>query len=194
MKPNLYIPVFFALLISVISCNSRKSDIQSIEEMKFNVSDSLLNNEYVILDKYIKFKNPVDWKENNDLINALQKSLIEKNPYSLSLQKCFLDSVTNAVLLVSSIDNMTDDYYKSMISRSLSAEQTEFQNFCIYYSNGIKIDQFFSRDNNNVSFKLIIFDENKSKIQLDYILPINKYQLLSRKVESSIGSIISINH
>lgn len=194
MKPGIYFFILFAIVLSVFSCNGRKSEGRLIEEMRFNVSDSLLNDEYLILDKFIKFRNPVGWTENFRLINDLQRNLNKSNPYPISLQRCFVDSITNAVLLVSSIDAMNEDYYTSMISNSSSSEQTEFMNFCSYYSNGVKIDQFFSRDNNTVNIKLIIFNVNNSKIQLDYILPVNEYQLESRKVESSIGSITLINH
>ncbi len=194
MKPGIYFFFLFSIVLSVISCNNRNGEGRAIEEMKFNVSDSLLNTEYLILDKFIKFKNPVDWKEDFGLINDLQRSLNKSNPYPISLKRCFIDSISNAVLLVSSIDGMNEDYYKSMISKSSSTAQTELNNFCSYYSNGIKIDQFFSRDSNNVNIKLIIYDAKSSKIQMDYILPVREYQLVSRHVESSIGSIILINH
>lgn len=194
MKPGIYLFFLSAIVLSVISCNSRKSEGRLIEEMKFNVTDSLLNSEYVVIDNNVKFKNPVKWEENFALINDLQRSLNKSNPYPISLQRCFIDSITNAVLLVSSIDGMNEDYYNSMISKSLSTEQTELNNFCSYYSNGVKIDQFFSRDKNNINIKLIIYDAKSSKIQIDYILPIREYQLVSRYVESSIGSIILINH
>jgi len=178
--------VFLLIAISIllISCNSGKKSTPMPDEMQFVVNDTILEKNYLsILSKY-KMKVPSDWKSSPELKNALSTKLKNENPYVLELKECFIDSATKAVLLISSIESLDKKTFDNMTGDV----KTHYK----YSHNGIIFDQFVNRDSTNISFKILIFDNALEKVQIDYIVPLQKYPELSRKIESSLGSIVTI--
>lgn len=183
--------IFFCLIFVFFSCNSKKQDADNIVEMEFQIVDSLLNDDYILINNSVKMKVPANWTENNELIEPLQAKLNVANPYELSIQKCFMDETTKTILLISSIENLKNDQYETFIYK-LKSVKTDNLNYCQYSYKEMIFDQVFSQDSVSINLKLMVYKEAKSKFQLDFIIPVQIYPVISRKIESSIGSITLI--
>jgi len=159
--------------------------------MGFQVSDSLLENDFIQINEKFKMKVPSNWIENKTLIEPLQTRLKTANPYELYLQNCFVDEKSQAVLLISSIEKLNDNQYESMISK-LKTVKTKNSSYFQYKHNDVIFDQIVTQDSISVNLKLIVYKDALMKFQLDFIVPVQKYPIISKKIESCIGSITRI--
>ena len=179
MQTRILFLILFAAILT--SCNSGKKETAKPDEMQFAVNDSLLENSYLSLFDEYKMKVPGGWINSPELKSALSFKLKTENPYILDIQECFIDSVTKSVLLISDIEDLD--------VRTFSNMTEDVKTHYKYRHNGIIFDQFVNQDSVNISFKILIFDKALKKVQLDYIIPVQFYSELSRKIESSLGSI-----
>ena len=185
-----FIKTFFPFLILLLlfSCNSKKHEVTVITEMEFQVLDSLLNDNPVKLSDSCIMRVPANWNEDSSLLEPLREKLNKTNPYSLDLQKCFYHDASKSILLVSSINNLDENDYNSVIF-VLKKEKKKSINFAQFRHNKIQFDQLISQDAASVSLKFMIYDKTKGKFQIDFIIPVEQYSIISKQIESSIGSV-----
>lgn len=178
----------FLIILLFFSCNSKKHEVTVITEMEFQVLDSLLNDNPVKLSDSCIMRVPAYWNEDSSLLEPLSEKLKKTNPYSLDLQKCFYHDASKSILLVSSINNLDENDYNSVIF-VLKKEKKKSINFAQFRHNKIQFDQLISQDAASVSLKFMIYDKTKGKFQIDFIIPVEQYSKISKQIESSIGSV-----
>lgn len=178
----------FLIILLFFSCNSKKHEVTVITEMEFQVLDSLLNDNPLKLSDSCIMRVPAYWNEDSSLLEPLSEKLKKTNPYSLDLQKCFYHDASKSILLVSSINNLDENDYNSVIF-VLKKEKKKSINFAQFRHNKIQFDQLISQDAASVSLKFMIYDKTKGKFQIDFIIPVEQYSKISKQIESSIGSV-----
>lgn len=183
---KLFLP--FSILLLLFSCNSKKHEVTVITEMEFQVLDSLLNDNPIKLSDSCIMRVPANWNEDSSLLEPLREKLKKTNPYSIDLQKCYYHDASKSILLVSSINNLDKNEYNSVIF-VLKKEKKKSINFAQFRHNNIKFDQLISQDAASVSLKFMIYDKTKGKFQIDFIIPVEQYSIISKQIESSIGSV-----
>lgn len=181
---------FFPLIIILIlfSCNSNKHEVSVITEMEFQVLDSMLNDNPIKVSDSCIMRVPANWKEDSNLLEPLKAKLKNTNPYNIDLQKCYHHDVSKSILLVSSIKDLNENDYNSVIF-VLKNEKKKSINFSQFKHNNIHFDQLISQDAVSVSLKFMIYDKTKGKFQIDFIIPVEQYPIISKQIESSIGSV-----
>lgn len=178
----------FLIILLLFSCNSKKHEVNVITEMDFQVLDSLLNDNPIKLSDSCIMRVPANWNENSSLLEPLREKLKKTNPYSIDLLKCYYHDASKSILLISSIEDLDENDYNSVIF-VLKKETKKSINFAQFRHNNIQFDQLISQDAASVSLKFMIYDKTKGKFQLDFIIPVEQYSKISKQIESSIGSV-----
>jgi hypothetical protein len=188
-----------ALLVSVLSftyaCDRRTEAIDnSLDEIQFEVSDTLLGSKITHDDNMFEFSVPKlltvpesDFMGLEDQLNSYLKDDIK-----ISLLYVWTDSAKENSLSVSRIiltdDFLSDpiDYYSEVIGNTdlfKSASRAKF------LKDGVLISQFITKNNNHIIIKISFQPKDNYLIQFDYIYNEENYKQEVRSIESSIGSI-----
>lgn len=188
-----------ALLVSVLSltyaCDRRTEVIDnSLDEIQFEVSDTLLGSKITYDDNMFEFSVPrlltvpeSNFKGLEDQLNSYLKDNIK-----ISLLYVWTDSAKENSLSVSRIiltdDFLNDpiDYYSGEIGNTDLFKNSSKAKFL---KDGVLISQFITRNNNHIIIKIIFQPKDNYLIQFDYIFNEENYKQEVRSIESSIGSI-----
>lgn len=199
IKKSLYFNLCFFLLI-FICCEKNKSPDQP-EHLAFNVDSLLIGTTFVNKDLGITFNPPVNWEPvNTDVIKQLKSnsknvisdsSNIELNPVQVFVNKellcyCFLSTFNSQ----ENPDEIRNKYISNFKGKYLSKDIKEAK----FAYRKFKFNQIFLFNDNMVYLKLIIRNESTNIFMIDYAIPDRFYENQLKAIESSIGSLNTINH
>lgn len=76
-----------------------------------------------------------------------------------------------------------------LICSQTDARDEEIASASAFLVNGISVEQFRFLENERVNFVLLLEPTQEGVLQLDYSVPVERFEQEARKLESSIGSI-----
>ena len=176
------------LLFLISSCSENKSS--KVESLEFEINDNLLSDEISIDEINLSIRPPVDWYEiiGDDFEKASQNIKEADNLFSLKLKHMFVSNNTST-LIINKVGGTGFDYlpdnFQNILRDNFNVESVLHSEFFI---NEIPIKQFIINISDKIIFKLFINNINND-LQIDYIIPRNKYANELRKLESSLGSL-----
>ena len=189
LHPNM---LLILLLFSVVNCNSKNNQSKKAKHnLEFNINYELLNNEPITDESGFRMNIPINWKpldslsksQLNQTINAL------KNTTKLKLVNSYQSPLGSQCIIAKVI---TDKKDFSFISEAIISNiQTQIQGDGYKTNelniNNLNVKQYLIRGKNYVIIKLYI--QLQDFYQIDFIIPLSKYEAEIESIESSIGTI-----
>lgn len=182
------------LCLTIISCTN-KADVNSeFPPLEFDVNPDLLSSPLVV-DSSFSIQMPSDWSEINAEYFEMAKQAINSDTSSLlklELQRVF-KSDQGASCVISKVVNdapafsLLDSNFEDLLEKNFQTDDVAKGTFSL---NGNKTVQYRILNEDIVAFKLFSLIGN-NLYQIDYFVPNAIYETEIRKVESSVGSIIS---
>jgi hypothetical protein len=184
------------LLLSSISCSSDNKIDDGFTEIVFNVDENLLSNTPEMIENIFQVKFPVDFNKIDDINFQAIKTAIDSDTtsfFQLSLLAVYKSlsgssSILSKIISDKNVFNEIDSTYYNMVVDNFRTKNINQGKIKI---NGIKTVQYIITAQEVVLIKLII-NVKGFYYQLDYIIPLSKYEEKLRGIESSIGSIFEI--
>ena len=182
------IPIF----LSIICCNTENSKIEKEKKnLEFNINFELLNPEPISDGEGFMMNVPANWNPLDSLLKSeLTRSFsLLGEPTKLILVNAF-QSQAGSQCIISKV--ITDKKDFSFISEDIISNiQTQIQGEG-YKTNELNINnlnakQYLIRGKNYVIIKL--YTQLKDVYQIDFIIPLSKYESELESIESSIGTI-----
>lgn len=174
---------FIFIYIIVLAACSKGTKENKIENMFFDFDSTLVAKTVAV--NNLSFKIPAGMTEISNQLSA--EKITDKIPFNFDVNdmRCFLDSSSTALLLVSSSNNEIALIQNDILSNTpvnLISDDT-------FYKDNTLICQYLYSDDNNVMLILLIPDTD-IVTELIYLIPKTNYHKYARKIESSLGSII----
>jgi|GEM_PF-1954403 len=184
---NLYI--LFLLTFGIAACSS---PTQQVNKVMFNVDAKLLNPE-PYFNKKLNFtiNAPINWQTEHAIIPDTAENVLA----------VYTNNKTKASLLVTNLTQIPDNEFSNLKKNKEQAAFVE-QNWANHQKtefihNGFFITQYVLQNQQAITFKLICeksgIDGDNIRLLLDYFIPsttdINQF----KPIESSIGSLKSLN-
>jgi hypothetical protein len=184
------------LLLSSISCSSDNKIDDGFTEIAFNVDENLLSNTPEMIENIFQVKFPVDFNKIDDINFQAIKTAIDSDTtsfFQLSLLAVYKSlsgssSILSKIISDKNVFNEIDSTYYNMVVDNFRTKNINQGKIKI---NGIKTVQYIITAQEVVLIKLLI-NVKGFYYQLDYIIPLSKYEEKLRGIESSIGSIFEI--
>ena len=185
---RLLIPIF----LSIICCNTENSKVEKEKKnLEFNINFELLNPEPISDGEGFMMNVPANWNPLDSLLKSeLTRSFsLLGEPTKLILVNAF-QSQAGSQCIISKV--ITDKKDFSFISEDIISNiQTQIQGEG-YKTNELNINnlnakQYLIRGKNYVIIKL--YTQLKDVYQIDFIIPLSKYESELESIESSIGTI-----
>lgn len=201
MKKKFVIVISLILIILLNFCGKDKSP-SIIEEIRFNVDSTLLNEKFILKDVNISINPPKNWKAiDSDSIKMLTKSLKFQGKHStiiLDPKNIYIDSITQSIMIISLVNSEINNEKKDLISQYIKEIKNNTAGSKIMINEFMKdsfhITQFLIQNIDYINFKLVVYYK-KSVIQLDYFIPPKEYNTeIAKTIESSIGSMNVFNN
>jgi len=196
-----YLTLPLALSIFSIFCFSCSRDEKSPDpgELGFRVDTTLLEDEFVENELGLSFSPPVGCSKLPDeitdraLVSLPDKGLMGDSSL-VQPQYTFFNQQDGVVCIVSLLPHLTTTQseilsYQNLVRQNFPTAKLEQGQF---RHNNIDFFQTLIMTTNTVIFKLVIPRDHRS-LQFDYVIPQNIYIDKIRAIESSIGSIRTIN-
>ena len=180
------------IVFSIVNCNSKNN--QSKKEnhnLEFSINYELLHNEPITDESGFRMNIPANWKPIDSLSQSKLKQTINslKSTTKLKLVNSYKSPLGSQCIIAKVI---TDKKDFSFVSEDIISNiQTQIQGDG-YKTNELNINnlnakQYLIRGKNYVIIKLYI--QLKDFYQIDFIIPISKYESEIESIESSIGTI-----
>ena len=180
------------MVFSIVNCNSKNN--QSKKEnhnLEFSINYELLHNEPITDESGFRMNIPANWKPIDSLSQSKLKQTINslKSTTKLKLVNSYKSPLGSQCIIAKVI---TDKKDFSFVSEDIISNiQTQIQGDG-YKTNELNINnlnakQYLIRGKNYVIIKLYI--QLKDFYQIDFIIPISKYESEIESIESSIGTI-----
>ena len=180
------------MVFSIVNCNSKNN--QSKKEnhnLEFSINYELLHNEPITDESGFRMNIPANWKPIDSLSQSKLKQTINslKSTTKLKLVNSYQSPLGSQCIIAKVI---TDKKDFSFVSEDIISNiQTQIQGDG-YKTNELNINnlnakQYLIRGKNYVIIKLYI--QLKDFYQIDFIIPISKYESEIESIESSIGTI-----
>ena len=180
------------MVFSIVNCNSKNN--QSKKEnhnLEFSINYELLHNEPITDESGLRMNIPANWKPIDSLSQSKLKQTINslKSTTKLKLVNSYKSPLGSQCIIAKVI---TDKKDFSFVSEDIISNiQTQIQGDG-YKTNELNINnlnakQYLIRGKNYVIIKLYI--QLKDFYQIDFIIPISKYESEIESIESSIGTI-----
>ena len=173
-------------------------DTNTPEAAAFSVDASLLGSEYTVDAFGLSLRPPVDWdrlaeSERDALATALTARQAESD-IKLAVLDLFLHAETFSYLSVSAVEidgePLTEvEPYAILLRNQIDTRDEEIASASVFLINGISVEQFRFLENERVNFVLLLEPTQEGVLQLDYSVPVDRFEQEVRKLESSIGSI-----
>ena len=185
---TLLIPIF----LSIICCNTENGKVEKEKKnLDFNINYELLNPKAITDDEGFMMNVPANWNPLDSLLKSkLTRSFsLLGEPTKLILVNAF-QSQDGSQCIISKV--ITDKKDFSFISEDIISNiQTQIQGEG-YKTNELNINnlnakQYLIRGKNYVIIKL--YTQLKDVYQIDFIIPLSKYESELESIESSIGTI-----
>ena len=194
--------VIVALITFVVCIKNEANKKQEIEELSFAVNPSLLGPEYKNRELGFSFSPPRGWeKMPQETVEKAKKHLEQTTKpsagVSVDLEQFFLDRKSGASCVISRLSKISLDSlgmlnlntYKSDIIAKFPNSKVREGQFALQ---DFLVHQILIMSENTVSFKLIFPRTSKKSFQLDYVVPRAIYEENVEAIESSIGSLSSL--
>ena len=180
------------IFLSIICCNTENSKVEKEKKnLEFNINFELLNPEPISDGEGFMMNVPANWNPLDSLLKSeLTRSFsLLGEPTKLILVNAF-QSQDGSQCIISKV--ITDKKDFSFISEDIISNiQTQIQGEG-YKTNELNINnlnakQYLIRGKNHVIIKL--YTQLKDVYQIDFIIPLSKYESELESIESSIGTI-----
>ena len=180
------------IFLSIICCNTENSKVEKEKKnLEFNINFELLNPEPISDGEGFMMNVPANWNPLDSLLKSeLTRSFsLLGEPTKLILVNAF-QSQAGSQCIISKV--ITDKKDFSFISEDIISNiQTQIQGEG-YKTNELNINnlnakQYLIRGKNYVIIKL--YTQLKDVYQIDFIIPLSKYESELESIESSIGTI-----
>ena len=180
------------IFLSIICCNTENSKVEKEKKnLEFNINFELLNPEPISDGEGFMMNVPANWNPLDSLLKSeLTRSFsLLGEPTKLILVNAF-QSQDGSQCIISKV--ITDKKDFSFISEDIISNiQTQIQGEG-YKTNELNINnlnakQYLIRGKNYVIIKL--YTQLKDVYQIDFIIPLSKYESELESIESSIGTI-----
>lgn len=184
--------------VFILSCTSKTNSLPQLTKVEFNVDTTLLHLQKftdsavglsVGIPKLYSTMSEVD-------LSQIQENLLKDHYHNSNLMSGYSnlnDSSLMLIVNVSQMDALYFDslsiYYPAMLNANKIWMDIQYQKFRI---GDIPIHQYVLQNESHVSFKVIVFEDDKfrkPKIELLYLINRSKFIDNIKSVESSIGSI-----
>lgn len=183
----------FIFFIMLISC---KPDVRNDEDMKFNVVDSLIEQEINMKSLGIEFAPPVNFRSDVSNLNVIQNQFRRLEAFkNLKVEDIFIDRSNSALMIISDISGIQDSIINDIVRNSdiLFADTATKTKVLTddYNYNGFKVHQVLIQNPQFVNFKLFYLEGTDKAFEVDFITPKATYQNITKAIESSLGTFKS---
>ena len=189
LQPNI---LLILMLFSVVNCTSKNNQPEKEKHnLEFNINYELLNNEPITDESGFRMNIPINWKpldslsksQLNQTINAL------KNTPKLKLVNSYQSPLGSQCVIAKVITDKKDFSFVSedIISNVQKQIQGDGYKTNELNINNLNAKQYLIRGKNYVIIKLYI--QLQDFYQIDFIIPLSKYEAEIEGIESSIGTI-----
>ena len=186
----------FSLVLLAAVC--RKNDDNKPGSMAFRVDKALLG-ETVNLDSLgITLRAPKGWNQLPDemlrsMHEKLQGAQTDDRMFQFTPIRFFINPEQGCVLSVSQLHftlDSTEADFNTMYRASLDQKFAQGSiHQTLFFKDDIEMNQMFIQIPKRIIIKLLFKDANGEMLQLDYMVPKDKYPELAESIESSIGTI-----
>jgi hypothetical protein len=200
-QPASFILIILLFLSLLISCSGESQEDN--HKLYFFVDSTLLATKYENSALKFAFHPPVGCQPLSEavlreVIARLDSSMILSDSIIFQLVQMFIDTTNKLSCSVSKIICSDIDsnlihltaIYSRLLHQKFPGATIKTGNFNI---DSIAIIQFLILTENKVIFKLIFNSPTKNTLQIDYAIARSKYPEFIRNIESSIGSISTLN-
>lgn len=205
MKNQLVIYVFLKCIIvisilSFVGCDKPNVKDKSYETLVFNVDESKLEPVFIDTELKIRLASPKGWKKVEEsilsqVVNAIDTSPIEG--LEIVPRSIFLQEDSKAVCIVSKVDWTGIIPDETLLQNLTVAYQNEFPKATVkkatFMKDAFRIHQLMVITPEFILIKLICDSPKTLVFEVDYRVPIEVYKSELSAIESSIGSIDSID-
>jgi|GEM_PF-3614628 len=199
---NILVVLISILLILFFNFCAESEKTNNIEEIFFSVDSSKLGEKINVSNLNISINPPKKWELMNYdstlvILNSV-KSQLENKVLLLELQRLFIDSTTNSIMILSKLLDKSHvgkkqfiELYTQQIKKIEEGSQLMINDFI---KGEFDVTQFLIRNKNYINFKLVAFNK-KNILQLDFYVPPKEYNIeIAKAIESSIGSLNLLNN
>jgi hypothetical protein len=198
-----YYVVVVLLIPLILVCNKDKDSVQhGLERLSFTVNKSLLGKPYEDNELDFSFSPPLGWEMmSQETIqqarDKLAQTTIAVPDVTVELQQFFLDKNTGASCVLSKITGVATDsigmerldaYAQAALSRFAETDTRQG----LFVHKHFWVHQTLIMSETMVTFKLIFPQSSYNSFQLDYVIPRKFYKEKLEAIESSIGSVSSL--
>lgn len=203
MRYSKIILLILLFFLSFIFCSqSQQSEDKadsSSTEMKFEVDRTKLEASVRDTIYAIQYNPPLEWKAipseifaqvSQQLSQQLSEEKVTLQPISI-----YMNQPKGVLLSVAVVDSLTGSFsekieaYEKLLQNKFSTATLQKGEFT---KDTLKFVQFLIQKENLITFKLLFQNSQHKLIQFDYIVPKENYVSEVKSIESSIGSIKTI--
>lgn len=199
---NIYVAILVALAI-IFACTENKApERRGIEKLSFTVNKSLLGAEYKDRDLGFLFSPPVGWEimpqeTINQAREKLEQLAVPVSNVKVDLRQFFLDRNTGASCVLSKLTGVSSDSLgmkklDSYVAAAIAKFPLNTVKQGLFVHKDLLVHQTLVMSENMVTFKLVFPRSIENSFQLDYVIPSTVYEEKMEAIESSIGSVISL--
>lgn len=193
----MFIFYLFTLCLSGITGCEQSAQSETRQLLPFSQVDSLIGENFSISGTGKTINPPKGFVQPNDsIVNVIRQTMISEQGYGegLTLVNCFLDTVNQAGLLITKIDNTNlagdtaifINNYRETLNGLYGAENiTEASGWI----GSIFVKNFVTSDGNIARFYALCFDTSDAALELNYFLPESQLASIIESVHSSVASI-----
>jgi hypothetical protein len=191
--------VLMVLCCTVLACANKDEPRKSIPLVKFDVNPQLLGDSIVSNLLAVKFSIPKHWKrlppaiEEQVRVRLAEVNVGDIRPEPLYI---FVEGKSNATLTVSSLTfaalgssvAQQREVYVRRITTQIDTTKLQVSEF---RKDNMHLTQCVIRSSEKILFRVLV-EAKKQLLQFDYAIPLTVYTQEIKAVESSIGSIFTI--
>jgi len=142
--------------------------------LDFTVTDSVTG---------ISIRIPKGLSENQNLLSSTNLEDI----------RVFMTTDSSFVMSIHKGAQLSASSYRQAFAAPDSTMQNKLfkvRNKATFQVNGLEVNQYLMESPDLINFKLVVYGEAESAIEINYLVKRSEYKLIVKQIESSIGSLV----